>query len=136
MSTSMSWIIEFMRSESSGSICNNSIFLHKNIAKTSTRCITINIVRREGLNLPARGVLAVFSEPATYPGFVDPPKPRTGSSSTWRYRSVDFESKKETPPSIEIVYSVAANPTGLIGPLDRSGHSQGYLSPPSPGREG
>ena len=34
--------------------------------------------RRGGGNLPARGVLAVFSKPATYPGFADPPKPRTG----------------------------------------------------------
>ena len=31
--------------------------------------------RRGGGNLPARGVLAVFSKPATYPGFADPPKP-------------------------------------------------------------
>jgi hypothetical protein len=38
--------------------------------------------RRGGGNLPARGVLAVFSKPATYPGFADPLKPRTGSSST------------------------------------------------------
>ena len=30
--------------------------------------------RRGGGNLPARGVLAVFSKPATYPGFADPPK--------------------------------------------------------------
>ena len=29
--------------------------------------------RRGGGNLPARGVLAVFSKPATYPGFADPP---------------------------------------------------------------
>ena len=49
--------------------------------------------RRGGRNLPARGVLAVFSKPATYPGLADPPKPRTGYSSTWRHRSVDFESK-------------------------------------------
>ena len=28
--------------------------------------------RRGGGNLPARGVLAVFSKPATYPGFADP----------------------------------------------------------------
>ena len=61
----------------------------------------------------AREVLAVFSKPATYPGFADPPKPRTESSSTWWHRIVDFESKKETPPSIEIVYRVAADPTGL-----------------------
>ena len=27
-----------------------------------------------GGNLPARGVLVVFSKPATYPGFADPPK--------------------------------------------------------------
>src|SRR6185503_19443076 len=33
--------------------------------------------RRGGGNLPAREVLAVFSKPATYPGFADPPKPRT-----------------------------------------------------------
>jgi len=54
--------------------------------------------RRGGGNLPAREVLAVFSKPATYSGFADPPKPRTGSSSTWRHRSKDFESNKETPP--------------------------------------
>ena len=35
--------------------------------------------RRGGGNLPAREVLAVFSKPAAYPGFADPPKPRTGS---------------------------------------------------------
>ena len=62
--------------------------------------------RRGGRNLPAREVLAVFSKPATYPGFADPPKPRTGSSSTWRHRSKDFESKKEAPPSIEAVQRV------------------------------
>ena len=56
--------------------------------------------RRGGGNLPAREVLVVFSKPATYPGFADPPKPRTGTSSTWRHRSKDFESKKETLPSI------------------------------------
>ena len=32
--------------------------------------------RRGGGNLPARGVLAVFSKPATYPGFADPPQNR------------------------------------------------------------
>ena len=32
--------------------------------------------RRGGGNLPARGVLAVFSKPATSPGFADHPKPR------------------------------------------------------------
>ena len=57
--------------------------------------------RRGGGNLSAREVLAVFSKPATYPGFADPPKPRTGSSSTWRHRSKDFESKKEAPPRSE-----------------------------------
>src|SRR6185437_14465499 len=51
--------------------------------------------RRGGGNLPARGVLAVFSKPAIYPGFADPPKPRTGSSSTWRHHREDFELKKE-----------------------------------------
>ena len=30
--------------------------------------------RRGGGNLPVCGVLAVFSKPATYPGFADPPK--------------------------------------------------------------
>ena len=30
--------------------------------------------RRGDGNLPARGVLAVFSKPATYPGFTDPSK--------------------------------------------------------------
>ena len=68
-------------------------------------------------------VLAVFSKPATYPGFADPPKPRTGTSSTWRHRSKDFESKKEAPPWIEGVQRAAADPTGLTGPLDGSGRS-------------
>ena len=31
--------------------------------------------RRGGGNLPAQGVLAVFSKPAIYPGFTDLPKP-------------------------------------------------------------
>ena len=82
--------------------------------------------RRGGGNLPAREVLAVFSKPATYPGFADPPKPRTGTSSTWRHRSKDFESKKETPPSIEIVQRAAADPTGLTG----LAAATGYLSRP------
>src|SRR6185312_5963923 len=60
--------------------------------------------RREGGNLPARGVLAVFSKPATYPGFADPPKPRTGSSSPRRHRGEDFDSKKEPRPSDESLY--------------------------------
>ena len=60
--------------------------------------------RRGGGNLPACGVLTAFSKSATYPGFVDPPKPRTRSSSTWRHRREGFESKKETPPSDEILY--------------------------------
>ena len=60
--------------------------------------------RRGGGNLPARGVLAVFSKPATYPGFADPPKPRTGSSSRRWHRGEDFVSKKEPRPSNEIVY--------------------------------
>ena len=47
-----------------------------------------------GGNLPARGVLTVFSKLATYPGFADPPKPRTGSSSRRRHRGEDFVSKK------------------------------------------
>ena len=64
--------------------------------------------RRGGGNLPTREVLTVFSKPATYPGFADPPKPRTGTSSTWRHRSKDFESKKEAPPSIEVVQQGAA----------------------------
>ena len=59
--------------------------------------------RRGGGNLPAREVLAVFSKPATYPGFADPPKPRTGSSSRRRHRREDFVSKKEPRPSDEIV---------------------------------
>ena len=79
--------------------------------------------RRGGGNLPAREVLAVFSKPATYPGFADPPKPRTGSSSTWRHRSKDFESKKEAPPSIEGVQRAAADPTGLAA-------AAGYKYPP------
>ena len=56
---------------------------------------------RGGGNLPAREVLAVFSKLATYPGFADPPKPRNGSSSTWRHRGEGFESKKEPRPSDE-----------------------------------
>ena len=61
--------------------------------------------RRGGGNLPAREVLAVFSKPATYL-----PKPRTGSSSTWRHHREGFESKKETPPSDEIVYIFSVLP--------------------------
>jgi hypothetical protein len=57
--------------------------------------------RRGGGNLPARGVLAVFSKPATYPGFADPPKPRTGSASTRQHRGEEFDSKKEPRPSDE-----------------------------------
>ena len=57
--------------------------------------------RRGGVNLPARGVLAVFSKSAIYPGFADPSKLRTGSSSTWRHRGEGFESKKEPRPSDE-----------------------------------
>ena len=79
--------------------------------------------RRGSGNLPAREVLAVFSKPATYSGFADPPKPRTGTSSMWRHRSKDFESKKETPPSIESVQRAAADPTGLAAAI-------GYLSRP------
>src|SRR6185312_4357647 len=82
--------------------------------------------RRGGGNLPAREVLVVFSKLATYPGFADPPKPRIGTSSMWRHRSKDFESKKETPPSIESVQRAAADPTYLTGPMDwsdRSGRS-------------
>ena len=78
--------------------------------------------RRGGGNLPAREVLAIFSKPATYPGFADPPKPRTGSSSTWRHRSKDFESKKEAPPSIEAVQQGAADPTGLTGLAAAAGY--------------
>src|SRR6185503_8376040 len=68
--------------------------------------------RRGGGNLPAREVLAIFSKPATYPGFADPPKPRTCISSTWRHRSKDFESKKEPQPSDGIVYMGCCRPTG------------------------
>ena len=68
--------------------------------------------RRGGGNLPARGVLAVFSKPATYPGFAVSPKPRTGSSSTWQHRGEGFESKKETPPSDEILYPFRFCPYG------------------------
>ena len=60
--------------------------------------------RRGGGNLPARGVLAVFSKPAIYPGFTDLPKPWTRSSSSWRHRGEDFVAKKEPQPSDEIVY--------------------------------
>ena len=68
--------------------------------------------RRGGWNLPARGVLAVFSKPATYPGFADPPKPRTGSSSTWRHRGEDFDSKKEPRSSDESLYVFRFCPYG------------------------
>ena len=60
--------------------------------------------RRGGGNLPAREVLAVFPKPATYPGFADPPKPRTESSSPRRHRGEDFDSKKEPRPSDESLY--------------------------------
>ena len=79
--------------------------------------------RRRGGNLPARGVLVVFSKPSTYPGFADPPKPRTGSSSTWRHRGEDFVSKKEPRPSDEIVYRGCCRPTGLTDPWHRSDRS-------------
>ena len=62
--------------------------------------------RRGGGNLPARGVLVVFSKPAIYPGFTDLPKPWTRSSSRWRHRGEDFVPKKEPQPSDEIVYRV------------------------------
>ena len=60
--------------------------------------------RRGGGNLPAHGVLAVFSKPAIYPGFTDFPKPWTRFSSRWRHRGEDFVPKKEPQPSDEIVY--------------------------------
>ena len=82
--------------------------------------------RRGGGNLPAREVLAVFSKPATYPGFADPSKPRTGTSSMWRHRIKDFESKKDVPPSIESVQRAAADPTGLTG----LAAAAGYKNPP------
>ena len=85
--------------------------------------------RRGGGNLPTRGVLAVFSKPATYPGFADPSKLRTGTSSTWRHHIKDFGSKKEAPPSIESVQLAAADPTGLTGPAYRSNRSRGYKYP-------
>ena len=88
--------------------------------------------RRGGGNLPARGVLAVFTKPATSPGFADPSKPWIRSASTWRHRGEGFESKKETPPSDEIVYRFSAAPTGLTG-LGAAGL---YKSPPSPVRGG
>ena len=72
---------------------------------------------------PRMEFLAVFSKPTTYPGFADPPKLRTGTSSTWRHRSKDFESNKETSSLIESVQRVAADPTGLTGPMDRSDRS-------------
>ena len=64
----------------------------------------------------------VFSKPATYSDFADPPKPLTGSSSTWRHRSKDFESKKEIPPSIESVQRAAADPTDLTGLAAAAGY--------------
>jgi len=60
--------------------------------------------RRGGGNLPARGVLAVFSKPAIYPGFTDLPKPWTRSSSRWRHREEDLVPMKEAQLSDEIVY--------------------------------
>jgi hypothetical protein len=60
--------------------------------------------RRGGENLPARGVLAVFSKPAIYPGFTDLLKPWTRSSSRWRHRGEDFVPKKEPQSSDGIVY--------------------------------
>ena len=60
--------------------------------------------RRGGGNLPARGVLAVFSKPAIYPGFTDLPKPWTKSSSRWWHRGEDFVPNKEPQPSDKIVY--------------------------------
>ena len=68
----------------------------------------------------------IFSKPATYPGFADPLKPRTGTSSTWRHRIKDFESKKGAPPSIESVQRAAADPIGLTG----LAAAAGYKSPP------
>ena len=67
--------------------------------------------RRGGGNLPK---LAVFSKPATYPGFADPPKLRTGSSSRRRHRGEDFVPKKEHQPSDGIVYK-GIHGTGLTG---------------------
>jgi len=42
--------------------------------------------RRGGGNLPALGVLAVFTKPDTSPGFADPSKPRIRSASMWWHR--------------------------------------------------
>ena len=67
---------------------------------------------RGGGNLPARGVLVVFSKPATYPGFTDPPKLRIGSSSPRRHRGEDFDSKKEPRPSDESLYLFRFCPYG------------------------
>ena len=75
--------------------------------------------RHGGGNLPARGVLVVFSKPDTYPGFADPPKPRIGSSSTWRHRGEDFVSKKEPQPLDEIMYRVLQ--LRPIRPVPRTG---------------
>ena len=66
--------------------------------------------RRGRGNLPAREVLAVFSKSATYPGFADPPKPRTGSPSRRRHRGEDFVSKKEPRPSYESIVSFPVLP--------------------------
>ena len=70
-----------------------------------------------------------FSKPATYPGFADPPKPQTGSSSRRRHRGEDFVSKKEPRPSDEIVYRGYCRPTGLTGPAYRSDRFRGYKYP-------
>ena len=45
-----------------------------------------------------------FLKTGHLPGFRGSPKPRTESSSTWRHRGEDFDSKKEPRPSDESLY--------------------------------
>ena len=82
--------------------------------------------RRGGGNLPAREVLAVFSKPATYPGFADPPKTADQNfvdmaASQQRLRVEE----RKFPPSIESVQRAAADPTGLAAAV-------GYKYPHQP----
>ena len=79
--------------------------------------------RRGGGNLPAREVLAVFSKPATYPGFADPPKPRTGSSSTGGIAEKTSFRRKNLGRRMRSLYRGCCRPTGLTGPWHRSDRS-------------
>ena len=70
--------------------------------------------RRGGGNLPARGVLAVFSKPANYPGFADPSKPRTGSSSTDGIAEKTSTRIKNLGRWMSPLYLSGFAPTGLL----------------------